>query len=122
VETESKKIRKLINTIEFDEYYNSLDKQTAEKYDDAILYLETIYVLSKKFVKKLEYADSGIFEMRVSVGTNEHRTILFAADHDNIIQAKTVILLNSFLKKDNKDYKKQIKKAINILNNLEYDT
>ena len=122
METESKKIRKLINTIEFDEYYNSLDKQTAEKYDDAILYLETIYVLSKKFVKKLEYADSGIFEMRVSVGTNEHRTILFAADHDNIIQAKTVILLNSFLKKDNKDYKKQIKKAINILNNLEYDT
>ena len=122
METENKKIRKLINTIEFDEYYNSLDKRTAEKYDDAILYLETIYVLSKKFVKKLEYADSGIFEMRVSVGTNEHRTILFAVDHDNIIQAKTVILLNGFLKKDNKEYKKQIKKAINILNNLEYGT
>ena len=122
METESKKIRKLINTTEFDEYYDSLDKRTAEKYDDAILYLETIYVLSTKFVKKLEDADSGIFEMRVSVGTNEHRTILFAADHDNIIQAKTVILLNSFLKKDTKEYKKQIKRAINILNNLEYGT
>ena len=122
METEKKKIRKLINTIEFDEYYNSLDKRTAEKYDDAILYLETIYVLSKKFVKKLEEAESGMFEMRISVGTNEHRTILFAADHNNIIQAKNVILLNSFLKKDNKEYRKQIKKAINILDNLEYGT
>ena len=122
METEKKKIRKLINTTEFDEFYNSLDERTAEKYDDAILYLETIYVLSKKFVKKLEDADFGIYEMRVSVGTNEYRTILFAIDHDNIIQAKNVILLNSFLKKDNKEYKKQIKRAINILNNLEYGT
>jgi len=122
VETAKKKIRKLIHTTEFDEYYYSLDERTTEKYDDAILYLETIYVLSKKFVKKLEDADSGIYEMRVLVGTNEYRTILFAIDHDNIIQAKNVILLNIFLKKDNKEYKKQIKRAINILNNLEYGT
>ena len=120
--TENKKIRKIIHTDEFDMYYNLLDKRTVIKYDCAILYLETIYVLSKKFVKKLEDAEAGIFEMRVSVGTNEYRTILFAVDHENIIQAKNIILLNSFLKKDNKDYVKQIKKAINILNNLEYGT
>ena len=122
MKNENKKIRKLIHTDEFDEYYNLLDKRTAEKYDDVILYLETIYVLSKKFVKKLEGAETGIYEMLVSVGTNEHRTIIFAIDHENIIQAKIVILLNSFLKKDNKEYRKQIKKAINILNNLKYDT
>ena len=119
---DNKKIRKIIHSDEFDEYYNLLDKRTAEKYDKAILYLETIYVLSKKFVKKLEDAEAGIFEMRVSVGTNEYRTILFAFDHENIIQATSVILLNSFLKKDSKEYRKQIKKAINILNNLEYGT
>ena len=122
MKNENKKIRKIIHTDEFDEYYNSLDKRTAEKYDKAILYLETIYVLSKKFVKKLEDAEAGIFEMRVSIGTNEYRTILFAIDHENIIQAKNVILLNSFLKKESKEYRKQIKKAINILNNLEYGT
>ena len=99
-----------------------LDKRTAAKYDESILYLETIYVLSKKFVKKLEDVEAGIFEMRVSVGTNEHRTILFATDHENIIQATNVILLNSFLKKDSKEYRKQIKKVINILNDLEYGT
>ena len=122
MKNENKKIRKIIHTDEFDEYYNLLDKRTATKYDEAILYLETIYVLSKKFVKKLEDAEARIFEMRVSVGTNEYRTILFAIDHDNIIQATNVILLNSFLKKDSKEYKKQIKIAINILNNLEYGT
>ena len=122
VKNESKKIRKIIHADEFDEYYRSLDKRTVTKYDEAILYLETIYILSRKFVKKLEDAETGIFEMRVSVGTNEHRTILFAIDHENIIQATNVILLNSFLKKDSKEYRKQIKKAINILNNLEYGT
>ena len=122
MKNESEAIRKLIHSDEFDDYYNSLDSRTAEKYDEAILYLETVYVLSRKFVKKLEDADLGIYELRVSVGFNEYRTILFALDHENIIQAKTVILLNSFLKKDNKEYRRQLKKAINTLNNLEYDT
>ena len=83
IKNENKKIRKIIHTDEFDEYYNLLDKRTAAKYDESIL---------------------------------------FAIDHDNIIQATNVILLNSFLKKDSKEYRKQIKKAINILNNLEYGT
>lgn len=57
--------------------------------------------------------------MRVSVGTNEYRTVLFAIDHENVIEAKNIILLNAFLKKDNRDYKKQIEKALSILNTLE---
>ena len=116
------KIRNVVHTNDFDDYYNSLDKRSAAKYDQAIFYLETIYVLSKKFVKKLENAEAGMYEMRVSVGSNEHRTIIFAIDHDNIIQAKNVILLNGFLKKDNKEYRKHINKAINILNDLEHGT
>jgi len=116
------KIRNVVHTDDFDEYYNSLDKRTAAKYDQAILYLETIYALSIKFVKKLENAELGMYEMRVSVGSNEHRTIVFSIDHDNIIQAKNVILLNGFLKKDNKEYRKHINKAITILNNLEHGT
>ncbi len=96
----SYKIQKLIHTDEYDEYYSSLDERTAAKYDEVILYLETIYILNKKFVTKLKETEEGIFEMRVSAGTNEHRTILFAIDHENIIQAKTVVLLNSFPKKE----------------------
>ena len=122
MKNDTENIRKVVHTNEFDEYYNSLDERTAAKFDQAIYYLETIYVLSTKFVKKLENAEAGLFELRVSVGSNEYRTIIFAADHENIIQAKNVILLNGFLKKDNKDYKKQINKAINILNDLEHGT
>jgi hypothetical protein len=57
--------------------------------------------------------------MRVSVGTNEYRTILFAIDHENIIEASNILLLNSFLKKSSKDYKKNIDIAEAILNKME---
>ena len=57
--------------------------------------------------------------MRVSVNTNEYRTILFAVDNDNIIFSKKVLLLNGFLKKSTKDYCKQIKIAERILKDFE---
>jgi hypothetical protein len=57
--------------------------------------------------------------MRVSIGSNEYRTVLFTIDKDNFIEAEHVLLLNGFLKKDSKDYRKQIDIATAILNNLE---
>ena len=45
--------------------------------------IRTEYILSTKFVKHLDGTD--LYEMRVSVSTNEYRTILFAVDDDNII-------------------------------------
>ena len=54
--------------------------------------------------------------MRVSVGTNEYRTIIFATDKENIIESKNILLLNGFMKKSNKDYAKQIEIANKILN------
>ena len=115
-------IRELIHTDEFDEYFNSLDERSKHKFADCMEVLETVYVLSTKFVKKIVESEEGIYELRVSVGFNEYRTILFSMDHENIIEAKYVILLNGFLKKDKKDYRKQVKKAINILSRLDYDT
>ncbi len=56
--------------------------------------------------------------MRVSIGSNEYRTILFAIDHDNVIEARKIVLLNGFLKKSSKDYRKQIDIAKTILNEL----
>ena len=54
-----------MHTDDFDFYYHSLDQRSAAKYDQAILYLETIYVLSTKFVKKLENAEAGMYELKV---------------------------------------------------------
>ena len=79
--------------------------------------IRTEYVLSTKFVKHLE--NKNLYEMRVSVNTNEYRTILFAVDNDNIILSKRILLLNGFLKKSTKDYSKQIKVAKQILEDFE---
>lgn len=110
-------IRTIYKTPEFDRFYTSLPPKTQIKFDYVINVISTIYSVPSKFIKHLENTD--LYEMRVSVGTNEYRTVLFALDKDNIIEATKIILLNAFLKKDNKDYRKQIEKAISILNKLE---
>ena len=98
-------LRTIYRTPEFDYFYLALPGK-----------VQTVYNVSTKFVKHLENTD--LYELRVSVGTNEYRTILFAIDHDNFIEAKKIILLNGFLKKSSKDYKKQIEIAQTILNSL----
>ncbi|MCA5583005.1 MULTISPECIES: type II toxin-antitoxin system RelE/ParE family toxin [Parabacteroides] len=53
--------------------------------------------------------------MRISIGNNEYRTILFTVDDRNVILSTKVVLLNGFLKKSTKDYEKQIKKALKLI-------
>ena len=77
--------------------------------------LAEIKVVNTKLVKKL--VDTDFYELRISVG-NEYRVILFTIDHENLIEAEQVLLLNGFIKKSTKDYKKEIEKAQHILNNL----
>lgn len=109
-------LRTIFRTPEFDSFYLTLPGNVKDKFEYVFQVVQTVYNVSTKFVKHLEKTD--LYELRVSVGTNEYRTILFAIDHDNVIEAKKIILLNGFLKKSSKDYKKQIEIAQNILNNL----
>ncbi len=110
---EEKLIRHIIYSDEFEEYYASMNEQLKKKYDYALQIVKSQYVVSSKIVKSLENTD--FYELRISISSNEYRTILFAVDHDNFIQSKNVLLLNSFLKKDTKQYKAEIKKAQNIV-------
>ena len=114
---EIEEIRKILYSEEFNDFFESLDERIQCKFDDNISILKTVYVLSTKFVKKI--VNTNLYELRVSVGHNEYRSILFAVDHENVIQATKIILLSGFLKKSSKDYDKQIKRAINILKNIE---
>lgn len=109
-------LRNLIITDEFLEYYNSQPANIQKKFDYVMNVLRTERVPSTKFVKNLEKTD--FYEMRVSVGNNEYRTILFAIDHENIINATQVLLLNAFLKKSTKDYKQNISIAERIIEKL----
>lgn len=110
-------IRVVYKTPQFEAFYNSLPSKVQTKFKYVIDIVTTIYDVSTKFVKHLQ--DTDLYEMRVSVGSNEYRTIIFAIDRPNEIEATRIILLNGFLKKSNKDYRKQIEIAQSILNDLE---
>ena len=110
-------IRKVFKTEEYELYFLSLDNRTRVKYDYVIQLMQTQKIVSEKFVKKIKNTE--LYEVRVSLGTNEHRTMLITTDNPNFMESKQVILLNSFLKKDNKQYRSEIEKAKSIIKRLE---
>lgn len=110
---EEENIRKVIFSEEFDAFYKDLDSKIQEKFDYGLKLIKTQYVVSKKFVKHLESTD--FYELRISVSSDEYRTVLFAIDNSSFIQSKRVLLLNSFIKKGTKQYKSEIKLAVRLL-------
>lgn len=108
-------MRTMIRSAEFDEFYNSLPANVQNKVKYAMNIIADVKVVNTKLVKKL--IDTEFYELRISIG-NEYRVILFAIDHDNFIEAEQILLLNGFIKKSTKDYKKEIIKAEQILNSL----
>ncbi|WP_028910917.1 type II toxin-antitoxin system RelE/ParE family toxin [Prevotella sp. AGR2160] len=108
------RIRETLHSPEYDEYYSSLPENVQDKYDYVEDIIRTIRVVNRKFIKRLEGTD--FYEARVSLGSNEYRTIVFSIDADNFMEAEQVLLLNSFLKKSSKQYKKEIRIAEKILN------
>ncbi len=109
-------MRTLIRTVEFDEFFDSLPATVRNKVKYALNVIAEIKVVSTKLVKKL--VDTDFYELRISV-ENEYRIILFSIDHENLIEAEHVLLLNGFLKKSTKDYKKEILKAQQILKSIQ---
>lgn len=108
-------MRNIIRSSEFDTFYQSLPASAQQKVLYALSVITEIRTVSAKLVKKLVGTD--FYELRISVD-NEYRVILFAIDHENFIEAEQILLLNGFMKKSTKDYKKEIAKAQRILNSL----
>ncbi len=109
-------MRTVIRSTEFDEFYNSLPANVQNKLKYAMNVIAEIKVVNTKLIKKL--VDTDFYELRISIG-NEYRVILFTIDHENFIEAEQILLLNGFMKKSTKDYKKEIAKAEQILNSLQ---
>ena len=106
-------MRNIVLTKEFLNYYDSLPEKVKKKYDYVMQIIKSQYVVSEKFVKHLENTD--FYEARVSVGSNEYRTIIFAVDTQSFMESKVVLFLNSFLKKSSNQYESEIKKAESIM-------
>ena len=105
IETKTTDIRTIYKTEEFEEFYNDLNARVKDKFEYTFELVQTVYALPVKYIKHLDGTD--LYEMRVSVGSNEYRTVLFAIDNSNVILATKIILLNGFLKKSTKDYDKK---------------
>ena len=110
---QSNAMRNILLTDEFLEYYHSLPDKVKEKYDYVMQIIRSQQVVSEKFIKHLENTE--LYEARISVGTNEYRTILFTVDSQSFIESTVVLFLNSFLKKDSNQYRREIIKAESIL-------
>ncbi len=108
-------MRTIIRTQEFDQFYKTLRGNVKTKIEYALNIISEIRVVNTKLAKKL--IDTEFYELRISVG-NEYRIILFTIDHENLIEATQILLLNGFMKKSTKDYKKEIEKARTILKEL----
>ncbi len=109
-------MRTILRSLEFDEFYNSLPINVQTKIEYAMNIISEIKVVNSKLIKKL--VDTDFYELRISVG-NEYRIILFTIDHENFIESEQLLLLNGFLKKSTKDYKREIERARLILNSLQ---
>ena len=112
-----KELRTVLASAEFMEFYTSLSPKIQEKYDYVIQMIKSTKVVNTRFVKKLEQTE--FYELRVSVSTNEYRTVILTIDSRSFVESTQVLLLNSFLKKGTKQYKAEVEKARGILNKEE---
>ncbi|MCF0207836.1 MAG: type II toxin-antitoxin system RelE/ParE family toxin [Bacteroidaceae bacterium] len=108
-------MRTILRSDDFNEFYEDLPSSVQKKIDYALNVISEIKVVNKKLVKNLIGTD--FYELRISVN-NEYRVIIFTIDHDSFIEAEQILLLNGFMKKSTKDYKKEIAKAEAIINKL----
>lgn len=88
-------LRKIIFSDEFEDFYTNLDNRSRNKYNYALQITQTQYVVSQKFVKRLKNTD--FYELRISINSDEHRTILFAIDNDSFMESKSITLFKFIL-------------------------
>lgn len=97
----------------FLDFYESLNPKTREKVEYVLFILQNQANVSANFVKHITNSD-GIYEVRISIGSNEYRILFFFESGSLIEGGKIVVLGNGFLKKDNRDYKKAVRLAEEI--------
>ena len=74
--------------------------------------LEEHSIVHTSFVEKL--TNTKYYELKIKA-ENQIRVIIFTIDNENFNSASKIILLNGFLKRTNKDYKKAVKIADQLL-------
>lgn len=93
----------------FEEFFNPLNEKVKRKIDEVLFMVSSVERVPKKFFEKIE-GIKGLYEIRVEFQGNIYR-IFCCFD-----RGKLVVLFNGFQKKSQKTPKKEIEKAVRILN------
>ncbi len=105
-------MRIIYYTDEYLDFYNNADETIKNK----IAYLKEILISEKviksKYAKKL--VDTDFYELRILLN-NQYRVIFFTIDSEDLNQATELLFINAFVKKSTKDYKKQVREVLKIL-------
>jgi phage-related protein len=93
----------------FQDFFNPLNEKLKGKIDQVLFMVRIVERIPSKFFKNLKGTD-GLFEIRVEFQSNIYR-IFCCFDEGNL-----VILFNGFQKKSQKTPKREIEKALKIMN------
>jgi phage-related protein len=104
-----KKVRAVIQYKgHFEAFLLKQPKKVQDKIFKVIEIIETFERIPATYLKAIS-GSKGLYEARIKLGSNIWRVFCFF-DNDNL-----VILLNGFLKKDQKTPKREIEKAIGLM-------
>ncbi len=109
-------MREVVKTDECNLFIKSQDERFKKKFEFYIEIIETKKIIPSNIVKQIK--NSKFYELRIKTN-NEYRILIFTIGHNNIQESESIILVNGFIKKGKKDYKKAIEQAENIL--FDYD-
>jgi phage-related protein len=93
----------------FIEFYLSLDEKTQNKVEYVLNLIKTVNVIPSKFFKHIE-STNGLYEVRVI--TQKCSIRIFCC----LDKGQLVVLLNSFIKKQQKTPKDELTKAKKLMN------
>jgi hypothetical protein len=93
-ETKGGDIREIYISDEFLAFYWKMPPDVRKKYIRTMDVVQQIYAVPEKFIKKLQ--NTNLYEMRVAVGMNAYRTVLFAMNHDNINRGHENLIVELF--------------------------
>lgn len=103
-------VREIIfHSYHFFEFYSAQNKSVQDKIDWVFMVIKTSPQVSKQYLKHVE-GTKGLYEIRVDSGSNTFRIFSF------FDKGKLIVLLNGFQKKSMKLPKKEIKKALILMN------
>ncbi len=106
-------MREIYISEECEDYiFKKNSERVQHKFKYLLQVLEGHKIIHTSFVEKL--TNTKYYELKIKA-ENQIRVIIFTIDNENFNESNQIILLNGFLKRTNKDYKRAIKIADRLL-------